>query len=87
MLGDRDQEHILRGTDEQDQGGLGAGQRTRQAGKPALQQRLIASRLVAERQVDERLMVVDEAARKIQKWGRWDSNPEPTDYESAALTD
>jgi hypothetical protein len=23
----------------------------------------------------------------IKRWSRWDSNPEPTDYESAALTD
>jgi len=23
----------------------------------------------------------------VIKWSRWDSNPEPTDYESAALTD
>jgi hypothetical protein len=25
--------------------------------------------------------------RRKPQWGRWDSNPEPTDYESAALTD
>ena len=30
----------------------------------------------------------DMASKTPQKqWGRWDLNPEPTDYESAALTD
>ena len=50
----------LRRADEQEQRGLESPERTRQAGKPDVQQRLLGSRLITEQQLQECLKSVDQ---------------------------